>query len=99
MAGQSDWEAPVPEGRFPLTVKTSDYIFQIVQPCIHCIDINCLQRFNAYLDAWLLALTAVVHLAGEGAIVYTVLHWAGRGRLIFCCMLEVKKQSAEEFEQ
>ena len=38
MAGQSDWEAPVPEGRFPLTVKTSDYIFQIVQPCIHCID-------------------------------------------------------------
>ena len=47
--------------------------------------------FNAYLDAWLLALTAVVHLAGEGAIVNTVLHWAGRGRLIFCCMLEVKK--------
>ena len=35
MAGQSDWGAPVPEGRIPLIVKRSDFIFPIVhQTCI-----------------------------------------------------------------
>ena len=49
MAGQSDWGAPVPEGRIPLIVKRSDFIFPIVhqtcivhvctmQVCIHSID-------------------------------------------------------------
>ena len=48
MAGQSDWEAPVPERRFPLFVKKSDLISSIALPDISysvlASVINCLQR-------------------------------------------------------
>ena len=48
MAGQSDWEAPVPEERFPLALKyqliSSSFAFITLSSSEMVYRINCLQR-------------------------------------------------------